>query len=57
MRMDDEEGVRKALEEPVRGRRSRGRKEIRWRDKVLRPTSIRTRGCVTLKRCSGKDLP
>ena len=34
LRMDDEEGVKKALEEPVRGRRSRGRQGIRWRDKV-----------------------
>ena len=34
LRMDDEEGVKKALEEPVRGRRSRGRQRIRWRDKV-----------------------
>ena len=32
--MDDEEGVKKTLEEPVRGRRSRGRQRIRWRDKV-----------------------
>ena len=34
LRMDDEEGVKKAWEEPVRGRRSRGRQRIRWRDKM-----------------------
>ena len=34
LRMDGEEGVRKAWEEPVRGRRSRGRQKIRWRDKM-----------------------
>ena len=32
--MDNEEGVKKALEEPVTGRRSRERQRIRWRDKV-----------------------
>ncbi|XP_064102639.1 uncharacterized protein LOC135212798 [Macrobrachium nipponense] len=34
LRMDDEEGVKKDWEEPVRGRRSRGRQRIRWRYKV-----------------------
>ena len=34
LRMDGEERVKKAWEEPVRGRRSRGRQRIRWRDKV-----------------------
>ena len=34
LRMDGEEGVKRAWEEPVRGRRSRGRQRIRWRDKV-----------------------
>ena len=34
LRMDDGEGVKKAWDEPVRGRRSRGRQRIRWRDKV-----------------------
>ncbi|XP_064120190.1 uncharacterized protein LOC135224796 [Macrobrachium nipponense] len=34
LRMDDEEGVKRAWEEPVRGRISRGRQRIRWRDKV-----------------------
>ena len=33
-RMDEEESVRRAWMEPVRGRRSRGRQRIRWRDKV-----------------------
>ena len=34
LRMDGGERVRRAWEEPVRGRRSRGRQRIRWRDKV-----------------------
>ena len=34
LRMDGGEGVRRAWDEPVRGRRSRGRQRIRWRDKV-----------------------
>lgn len=34
LRKDDEEVVKRAWEEPVRGRRSRGRQRIRWRDKV-----------------------
>ena len=34
LRMDDEENVKKAMIEPVRGRRSRGRQRIRWKDKV-----------------------
>ncbi|XP_064101858.1 uncharacterized protein LOC135212417 [Macrobrachium nipponense] len=34
LRMDDEEGVRRDWEEPVRGRRPRRRQKIRWRDKV-----------------------
>ena len=34
LRMTGEEVVKRAWEEPVRGRRSRGRQRIRWRDKV-----------------------
>ncbi|XP_064121793.1 uncharacterized protein LOC135226281 [Macrobrachium nipponense] len=34
LRMDDEERVKRAWEEPVRGRRSRGRQRIRWQDRV-----------------------
>ena len=34
LRMDDEESVKRALVEPDRGRRSKGKQRIRWRDKV-----------------------
>ncbi|XP_064107409.1 zinc finger protein 501-like [Macrobrachium nipponense] len=34
LRIDDEEGVKRAWKEPVRGRKLRGRQRIRWRDKV-----------------------
>ncbi|XP_064104032.1 uncharacterized protein LOC135213863 [Macrobrachium nipponense] len=44
LRMDDEEKVKRAMEEPVRGRRPRGRQRIRWRDKVKE--DIKRRGLV-----------
>ncbi|XP_064093992.1 uncharacterized protein LOC135206581 [Macrobrachium nipponense] len=34
LRMDDEEGVKRDWEKPIRGRRPRGRQRKRWRDKV-----------------------
>ena len=33
LRMDDEEDVKRAWEQPVRGIRSRGRRKIRWRER------------------------
>ena len=44
VRMDEEENVKRAWLEPVRGRRSRGRQRIRWRDKVS--SDLEKRGLV-----------
>ena len=35
MRKDEEDWLRKAMGEPVRGKRSRGRQRKRWKDGVL----------------------
>ena len=36
MRREPENGVRRAYETPVKGKRSRGRQKLRWRDVIAR---------------------